>query len=238
MENPILTVAHVKKNFGGLIAVNDVSFDVAKGEVVGLMGPNGAGKTTLLNVLSGGYKPDAGSIKFKGKEIGGLPSYKICRMGIARTYQIPQPFVNLTAHENVTVAALYGQHKISRKAAEEYADKLFDLVACTSQNMACSELTVLTLKKIELMRALASNPEIILLDEVAAGSTEVELPQILTIIKRIREMGKTIIMVEHIIKLMVEAVDRIVVMDKGSKLAEGPPTAIMKNPDVIEAYLG
>jgi branched-chain amino acid transport system ATP-binding protein len=238
MEDLILSVAHIKKSFGGLVAVNDVSFDVKRHEVVGLMGPNGAGKTTLLNVLSGGYKPDSGSIKFKGIEIAGQPSYKICRMGIARTYQIPQPFGNLTAHENVMVAALYGQPKISRKAASEYADKLFDLVSCSVQNTFCSELTVLTLKKVELMRALASNPEIILLDEVAAGSTEAELPQILTIIKKIREMGKTVIMVEHIMKLMVEAVDRIVVMDKGSKLTEGTPDQVMKNPDVIEAYLG
>lgn len=238
MGESVLKVNNIRKSFGGLVAVNDVSFDVQKGEVVGLMGPNGAGKTTLLNVLSGGYKPDKGSIKFKGIEIGGMPSYKICRMGMSRTYQIPQPFNNLTAHQNVMVAALYGQPHISRKAAAEYADKLFDLVSCTSQQMLCSELTVLTLKKVELMRALASNPEIILLDEVAAGSTEVELPQILTIIKKIREMNKTIIMVEHIMKLMVEAVDRIVVMDKGSKLTEGPPDRIMKNPDVIEAYLG
>jgi branched-chain amino acid transport system ATP-binding protein len=238
MKNPILSVARVKKSFGGLVAINDVSFDVEDGEVLGLMGPNGAGKTTLMNLLSGGYKPDSGSIQFKGKEIGGLPPYKICRMGIARTYQIPQPFGNLTAKENVMTAALFGQRAMSRKAAAEYADSLFDMVACTSQDMLCSELAVLALKKVELMRALASNPTIILLDEVAAGSTEAELPQILTIIKKIREMGKTIIMVEHIMKLMVEAVDRIVVVDKGCKLAEGSPEQIMKNPDVIEAYLG
>jgi branched-chain amino acid transport system ATP-binding protein len=238
MKDAILSAARVKKSFGGLAAVNDISFDVETGEVVGLMGPNGAGKTTLLSVLSGGYKPDSGSIKFRGIEIGGLPPYKICRMGIARTYQIPQPFSNLTARENVMVAALYGQHAISRSAVADYVESLFELVGCSYQDTFCRELPVLALKKLELMRALASNPSVILLDEVAAGSTEVELPQILTIIKKMREMGKTIIMVEHIMKLMVEAVDRIVVMDKGSKLAEGPPSQIMKNPDVIEAYLG
>jgi branched-chain amino acid transport system ATP-binding protein len=238
MNNPILSVSHVRKAFGGLVAVNDVSFDVQAGEVIGLMGPNGAGKTTMMNLLSGAYKPDNGSIRYNGNEIGGLPPHKICRSGIARTYQIPQPFTNMTVRENLLVAALYGQKKISRTEIDRQLDTLFEMTRFPSrQDASCQQFTTVTLKKIELMRALASNPTLLLLDEVAAGSTEAELPQILEIIKNMRAMGKTIIMVEHIIKFMVEAVDRIVVMEKGAKIAEGQPAEIMKNEAVITAYL-
>ena len=238
MGAAILSVNGVNKRFGGLTAVYDMSFDVQDGEVIGLMGPNGAGKTTLLNVLSGEHRPDSGEIKFKGRDIVGLPSHKICHIGIARTYQIPQPFTHLSVRENLLVAALYGRG-ISKDTAETELAALYDLVGLSDKkDTLCKELATINLKKLELARALASDPTLILLDEVGAGSTEAEIPQILDTIKKIREMGKTIIIVEHIIKVMVEAVDRLIVMDKGSKIAEGTPSEIMEDKKVIDAYLG
>ena len=238
MGAAILSVKGVNKRFGGLTAVYDMSFDVRDGEVIGLMGPNGAGKTTLLNVLSGEHRPDSGEIKFKGRDIVGLPSHKICHIGIARTYQIPQPFTHLSVRENLLVAALYGRG-ISKDTAETELAALYDLVGLSDKkDTLCKELATINLKKLELARALASDPTLILLDEVGAGSTEAEIPQILDTIKKIREMGKTIIIVEHIIKVMVEAVDRLIVMDKGSKIAEGTPNEIMEDKKVIDAYLG
>ena len=238
MGAAILSVKGVNKRFGGLTAVYDMSFDVRDGEVIGLMGPNGAGKTTLLNVLSGEHRPDSGEIKFKGRDIVGLPSHKICHIGIARTYQIPQPFTHLSVRENLLVAALYGRG-ISKDTAETELAALYDLVGLSDKkDTLCKELATINLKKLELARALASDPTLILLDEVGAGSTEAEIPQILDTIKKIREMGKTIIIVEHIIKVMVEAVDRLIVMDKGSKIAEGTPSEIMEDKKVIDAYLG
>lgn len=239
IEAPILSVECLWKTFGGLVAVDDVSFEVQSGDVIGLMGPNGAGKTTLLNLLSGGDKPDAGSVRFKGKEIGGLPPHKICRLGISRTYQIPQPFTDLTVRDNVMVPALYGQKPRSYAEVESDIDKLLEMVGLTTkQDLLCNQLMVVALKKVELARALASNPSLVLLDEVAAGSTEKELPQIAEVIKIMREMGKTVIMVEHIMKLMMDVVDRIIVMDKGRKIAEGSPEEVIKDAEVIKAYLG
>jgi len=238
MKIPILSVRRLSKRFGGLIAVNDIGFDVQRGEVIGLMGPNGAGKTTLINVLSGEYRPESGTINFKGQDIVGLSPRKICHIGIARTYQIPQPFTNLSVRENILVAAIYGRG-IKRDAAEIEATKLLEIVELADkQDIHCRNLTNMSLKRLELARALASEPALILLDEVGAGSRETEIPQILGTIKKIREMGKTVIMVEHIIKVMVEAVDRIMVMDKGEKIAEGPPSKVMEDQKVIAAYLG
>jgi branched-chain amino acid transport system ATP-binding protein len=238
MERPILSVTRVNKRFGGLIAINDISFDIQQGEVIGLMGPNGAGKTTLINVLSGEYKPESGTINFKGQDIAGLSPRKICHIGIARTYQIPQPFTNLSVKENILVAAIYGRG-IKIDAAEIEATRLLQMVGLSDKkDTLCKNLTNISLKKLELARALASEPALILLDEVGAGSREAEIPQILGTINKIRELGKTVVMVEHIIKVMVEAVDRIIVMDKGEKIAEGPPSKVMEDKKVITAYLG
>jgi branched-chain amino acid transport system ATP-binding protein len=238
MEAPILSVDRVSKHFGGVLAINNLSFDVYPGEVVGLMGPNGAGKTTLLNVITGVYKPDAGTIEFRGNTITGLPPHKICHLGIARTYQIPQPFGNLTAMQNALLAATYARNR-SKHAAEAEAAKVIDVVRLTEKKyMLAKDLLVVTLKRLELARALATSPALLLMDEVAAGLNEVEIAEVLDILKEVCRMGITVILIEHIIKVMVEAVDRIVVIDKGGKIAEGMPKEIMENKEVIKAYLG
>ena len=235
---PILSVANVSMHFGGLAAVSDLNFEVQAGEVLGLMGPNGAGKSTLLNIISGVYKPASGTIKFKEKDITGLPPHKICHLGIARTYQIPQPFTHLTALQNVVVAAEYGRG-LRKAAAESEALKILDMVyILEKKDVLTRDLAAITLKRLELARALASNPTLLLLDEVAAGLTEVEIPRVLDLLREIHEMGITIILVEHVMKIMVEAVDRIIVMDKGMKLTEGRPKEVMEDRRVVEAYLG
>ncbi len=235
MDTAVLTVNGVNKSFGGIHAVKDMTFEVGAGEVMGLMGPNGAGKTTLLNLIAGVYRPDTGRILFQGKDITGRAPHKICHLGISRTYQIPQPFTDLLVRDNLQVAAKYGNKRGDTLALDEILD-LVDLLK--QKDTIAGDLATVSLKRLELARALASNPILILLDEVAAGSTEAELPRILDITRQVRKMGKTIILVEHVMKVMVEAVDRIVVIDKGEKIAEGTPGEVMEDEKVMAAYFG
>ena len=238
MEAPLLSVEGVNKHFGGIAAVRDLTLVVQASEVVGLMGPNGAGKTTLINVICGEYKPDSGTVTFKGNDITGLPPHRICHLGVVRTYQIPQPFAKLTALQNIAVAAIYGRG-LSKSAAEREAPGILDMVGLSAKkDMHAGDLEEISLKRLELARVLATNPTLLMIDEVAAGLTEREIPQVLDLLKGIHEMGITIILIEHVMKVMMKAVDRIIVMDEGMKIAEGTPNEVMENKKVIEAYFG
>lgn len=238
LETPILSIVEVTKAFGGLVAVNNLSMDIYEGEAVGLMGPNGAGKTTVINIISGQYRPDWGTIKFKENDISGLPPHRVCHLGISRTYQIPQPFAGLTAMENIEIAAMYGKG-IGKTAARAEADKIIDLVGLADKrDVPARDLVAVTLKRLELARALATSPKLLLIDEVAAGLTEAEIPNLLHILEVVRSMGITYILIEHVLKVMMEAVDRIAVIEYGIKIAEGSPAEVMADKKVITAYFG
>jgi branched-chain amino acid transport system ATP-binding protein len=238
LDRPILSINGVSKRFGGLLAVNDVSFNLPAGEIMGLMGPNGAGKTTLVNVICGFYKPDSGTIKFKGRDITRLPAHKVCHLGIARTYQIPQPFGELTVLQNTVVAAMYGQG-IGMSAAEREAPEVLRLTDLSDKkDVLAKDMSTIALKRLELARALATDPTLLLVDEAAAGLSEAELPRMLEILENIRQTGITIILIEHVMKVMREAVDTILVLDEGSTIASGKPEEVMKDKKVIECYLG
>lgn len=238
MDDPILLIENVSKRFGGLLAVNDVSFTLPAGQIMGLMGPNGAGKTTLINVICGFYKPDSGTIKFKGRDITRLPSHRVCHSGIARTYQIPQPFGDLTVLENIIVAAMYGRRINQAEAKREAAGVLERTDLTDKQDIRARDMSTIALKRLEVARALATDPEVLLVDEAAAGLNETELPRMLEILENIRQTGITLILIEHVMKVMRQAVDTILVMDEGSTIATGKPEDVMKNRKVIECYLG
>jgi branched-chain amino acid transport system ATP-binding protein len=237
MSNPILALRGVSKRFGGVKALEDVSFEVAENEIVGLMGPNGAGKTTLLNTVAGSFPPDAGSIHFKGRDITGLAPHKACWLGIGRTYQIPQPFVTLSVADNLRVATVFGKRHGARGVPD--ADTILEMAGLGERkDQLAGDLPILSLKKLELARALACGPQLLLLDEIAAGLTDPEIPRVLETIANIRAMGITILIVEHIMKVMLNAVDRIVVLDKGTPLCTGPTHAVVNDPRVVAAYFG
>ncbi len=238
MTEPILSVQGVRKHFGGLQALNDIDFELAGGGIMGLMGPNGAGKTTLVNVICGFYKPDAGRIRFKGKDITGSAPHRVCHLGIARTFQVPQPFGELSALQNVAIAGMYGKG-IGKAEAEKRALAVLDFTDLRDkQNVYAKEMSTITLKRLEVARALATDPSLLLVDEVAAGLNESELPRMLEILAAIRARGVSIILIEHIMKVMREAVDTVLVLNEGETLVRGQPDQVMKNEQVIKCYLG
>lgn len=233
----ILTTEGLTKNFGGLMAIDNVSINIEQGNIFGIIGPNGAGKTTFLNCICGFYKPQKGKIVFKGEDITGLLPHQLFHKGISRTFQVTRSFPKLSALDNVKLAVVYGGKKY--KNPEKRAAELMDFVAFPmSKKVLAQNFNTMQLKKLELARALANDCELIFLDEIAAGLIPSELEDFIKLLRRIRDSGVTIISIEHVMKFTMRVCDRIAVLQFGKKIAEGTPKEIKNNPKVIEGYLG
>lgn len=235
----ILQVTDVDKRFGGLLALTDVSFDLSEGQILGLIGPNGAGKTTLFNVINGVYRPDEGRVIFRGKDVTGQKPYHLARMGLARTHQIVRPLNELTVRENVMVGACFGRESHMLSSAVSVSDEVLEFVGLAERaDQLAGSLNVGQKKRLEMARALASKPYVLLLDEVLAGLNPSEISHMVKIVRQIRDRGTSIIMIEHVMQAVMSVSDWVIVLNFGELIARGTPTDVANNPAVIEAYLG
>jgi len=238
---PQLDLRNVTKRFGGVAAVDGVTFSIAKGEILGVIGPNGAGKTTLLNCISGVYRLDGGDIRWHGVSIAGLAPYRVARLGVGRTFQIVKPFGSMTVRENVAVGALFGSDadRPVLKAAFDRADSVLELVGLRAKaDLPVSALTIPDRKRLEVARAVATRPKLLLLDEVMAGLNNVEIDGALEMVRAVHATGVTVVLIEHVMRVIVGVCERVIVLDLGRTLADGQPDVVLRDERVIQAYLG
>ncbi|GBC69884.1 Lipopolysaccharide export system ATP-binding protein LptB [archaeon HR01] len=236
---PILRCVDISVRFGGVTALRNLSIDVEKGIIHGVIGPNGAGKTTLFNTITGVVKPVSGKILFEGRDITGMKPYEICKLGIARTHQLIRPFKNMSVLENVLVAAYFGSGKIKVSESRRRADRAIKAVGLNGfEDRPAGSLDVLGQKKVEIARALAAEPKLLLLDEPVAGLTQLETDDIMRLVQSIKDEGVTVVLVEHVLKAVMSFSDRISVLNNGEKIYEGTPKEVGVAPQVVEAYLG
>ena len=236
-NQPLLEVRNLTKRFGSLAAVNNVSFAIQQGEILGLIGPNGAGKTTLFNTISGIYQPDGGEVIFKGTSIGGMQPYKICRLGMSRTFQVTQAFTHMTVADAIRVGAYnrHGEREVAARVEEVIA--FFELEKI--RHWKCGDLGLAPLKRVEVARAAATDPELLLLDEAGAGLNATELAELMEVFRALQQKRRiTLCVVEHVMKLVMGLCERIVVLDYGEVIAQGRPEQVSSDAKVIEAYLG
>ncbi len=234
----LLNARGVSKSFGAVRVLHEVSFDVRRGEVLGILGPNGAGKTTLFNMISGDLKMSAGEIQFGTVRLGSEPPFRRCKMGIGRTYQIPRPYSGMTTFENLLVAAAFGGGRSEKESYAFCAEVLRQCELIDKANVQAGSLTLLDRKRLELARALASDPKLLLLDEIAGGLTNEESAALVGLVRRIRDRGVTIVWIEHVLHALLAVADRLLVLNFGEKIAEGLPAEVIALPEVQRVYMG
>ncbi|NDY90352.1 ABC transporter ATP-binding protein [Ideonella livida] len=235
---PLLRLHAVGKRYGALVVTDQISLDVRRGETLGILGPNGAGKTTLFNLISGDVKADTGRVEYAGRDITTLAPHQRCRAGIGRSYQVPQPFGHMTVFENLVTAACFGGGQPEAQAWDTAVDVLAKTGLSPHANAPAGGLTLLNRKRLELARALATQPDLLLLDEIAGGLTEHEARELVDELRRIKAQGVTMVWIEHVVHALLSIADRLFVINFGAKLAEGEPQAVMNNPDVRRVYMG